>query len=116
MRDNTPRLLQNVTQCKDKVFIRFYNKTVPTYHKPERFRLVSFLTIYFIFQEQNNDEFVQRDLPISKNICCQLLRITKNEGHRALRHPSQTFIMRLASNSKITGQRYAKFYSFQLIV
>lgn len=29
-----------------------------------------------------------------------LLRITKNEGHRALRHPSQTFIMRLASTPK----------------
>lgn len=33
-----------------------------------------------------------------------LLRITKNEGRRALRHPSQTFIMRLASTPKLQGK------------
>ena len=33
-----------------------------------------------------------------------LLRITKNEGHRALRHPSQTFITRLASTPKSQGK------------
>ena len=33
-----------------------------------------------------------------------LLRITKKEGHRALRHPSQTFITRLASTPKSQGK------------
>ncbi|KAB6606289.1 hypothetical protein GAZ87_14080 [Phocaeicola vulgatus] len=31
------------------------------------------MTIYFILQEQNNDEFVQKDLPISKNIFCHII-------------------------------------------
>jgi hypothetical protein len=33
-----------------------------------------------------------------------LLRITKNEGYRALRQPSQTFIIRLASTPKSQGK------------
>ena len=83
--------------CKDKgtynswVKKYYQNKTVPTYHKLERFRLVSFLTIYFIFQEQNNDEFVQRDLPISKNICCHIITYYKKGGHRASRAPSPIY-------------------------
>ena len=46
-------------------------------------------------------------MDLFKGICLFLkilLRITKNEGRRALRHPSQTFIMRLASTPKLQGK------------
>ena len=48
--------------------------------------------------------FVQRDLPISKNICCHIITYYKKGGHRASRAPSQTFIMRLASTPKSQGK------------
>lgn len=61
------------------------------------------------------------DLPIYKNICCHVITYYKNEGHRALRHPSQTFIMRLASTPKSQakdtqnpiGKLYFLLYNFR---
>ena len=44
------------------------------------------------------------DLPISKNICCHIITYYKKGGHRVLRAPSQTFIMRLASTPKSQGK------------
>lgn len=38
-----------------------------------------------------------------------LLRITKKEGHRASRAP-KNFYYEIGFYSKITGQRYAKYY------
>lgn len=43
------------------------------------------------FIEQDTNGFVQRDLPISKNICCHIITYYKKGGHRASRAPSPIY-------------------------
>ncbi|MGJ0956467.1 hypothetical protein ACR76N_15315, partial [Phocaeicola vulgatus] len=64
------------------------------------------LTIYFILQEQNNDEFVQKDLPISKNIFCHIIAYYNRSPKQGV-----IFVMRLASTPQYKAKIHKILFS-----